>query len=165
MVNICSVVEFTRQSFIMLYQVLQLIARTKLRLMLFNKLQFYFELALFIIPLHKSSENLLNFHNTFRNSTNVTLLGDKTYFEVVDDFLKNGHRLSKPELCPKHIYDIMLRCWHEKHWFRPSFSKLKILLKVRIVQKVFNHHVTSQKQNTPIIVKEIDPNCVSGSLK
>ena len=67
----------------------------------------------------------------------MTLLGDKTYFEVVDDFLRNGHRLSKPELCPKHIYDIMLQCWHEKHWFRPSFSKLKILLKVRIFQKVF----------------------------
>ena len=87
------------------------------------------------------------------------------HFEAVEDFLKSSHRLSKPELCPKHIYDIMLQCWHEKHWFRPSFTKLKILLKVTIVQKVFFHYVTSQKQNAPIIVQEIDPNCASGSLQ
>ena len=115
--------------------------------------------------MHKSSENLFYFHTTFRNSTTIPLLGDKTYFEVVDDFLRNGHRLSKPELCPIHIYDIMLQCWHEKHWFRPSFSKLKILLKVRIVHKLFFHHVTSQKQNAPIIVQEIDPDCASGSVQ
>ena len=88
----------------------------------------------------------------------MTLLGDKTYFEVVDDFLRNGHRLSKPELCPKHIYDIMLQCWHEKHWFRPSFSKLKILLKVRIFQKVFLHHVNSQEK------QKNDSKCASGSV-
>ena len=80
----------------------------------------------------------------------MTLLGDKTYFEVVDDFLRNGHRLSKPELCPKHIYDIMLQCWHEKHWFRPSFSKLKILLKVR---KENEDRYTSTPERTRIDAK------------
>ena len=72
------------------------------------------------------------------------------HFEAVEDFLKSGHRLSKPELCPKHIYHIMLQCWNEKHWLRPTFSKLKILLQVRIFQ---------QKQITTNIVNKIDPDC------
>ena len=55
--------------------------------------------------------------------------GDKTNFGEVKDFLKNGQRLSKPELCPEQIYELMQECWQEKHWARPTFSKLKSLFK------------------------------------
>ena len=55
--------------------------------------------------------------------------GDKTNFEEVKDFLKNGQRLSKPEFCPEQIYELMQECWQEKHWARPTFSKLKSLFK------------------------------------
>ena len=49
------------------------------------------------------------------------LLGGKKIIE----FLRNGHRLSKPELCPQYIYDIMLECWQERHSIRPTFFQLK----------------------------------------
>ena len=49
------------------------------------------------------------------------LLGKKKIIE----FLQNGHRLSKPELCPQYIYGIMLECWQEKHLIRPTFLQLK----------------------------------------
>ena len=45
------------------------------------------------------------------------------------EFLRNGHRLSKPELCPQYIYDIMLECWQERHLTRPTFLQLKSQLK------------------------------------
>ena len=40
-------------------------------------------------------------------------------------FLEKGHRLSKPELCPQYIYDLMLECWQEWHLLRPTFLQLK----------------------------------------
>ena len=46
------------------------------------------------------------------------------------EFLKNGYRLSKPELCPQYIYDIMLQCWQERHLTRPTFQELKNQLKI-----------------------------------
>ena len=54
------------------------------------------------------------------------LLGRKKIVE----FLLNGHRLSKPELCPQYIYDIMLECWQERHSLRPTFLQLKSQLEI-----------------------------------
>ena len=51
--------------------------------------------------------------------------GDIYSGEKIIEFLQNGHRLSKPVLCPQYIYDMMLDCWKEKHLTRPTFSKLK----------------------------------------
>ena len=48
--------------------------------------------------------------------------------EIIE-FLQNGHRLSKPALCPQFIYDIMLECWQEKHLKRPTFLQMKKQLK------------------------------------
>ena len=45
------------------------------------------------------------------------LLGKKKIIE----FLQNGQRLRKPELCPRFIYGVMMECWQE----RPTFLQLK----------------------------------------
>ena len=55
--------------------------------------------------------------------------GDKKDFEEILDFLRKGHRLSKPPLCPEYIYDLMLDCWHDNHLYRPRFKQLKSQLK------------------------------------
>ena len=46
------------------------------------------------------------------------------------NFLQNGFRLSKPELCPQSVYEIMLQCWQEKHLIRPTFQQLKNQLQI-----------------------------------
>ena len=38
--------------------------------------------------------------------------GDKKEFEEILDILQKGHRLSKPPMCPKYTYNLMLDCWH-----------------------------------------------------
>lgn len=38
-----------------------------------------------------------------------------TNYEVVT-MVTRGHRLYRPKLASKYIYDVMLRCWHEV-WF------------------------------------------------
>ena len=55
--------------------------------------------------------------------------GDKKGFEEILDFLRKGHRLSKPPMCPEYIYDLMLDCWHDNHLYRPRFKQLKSQLK------------------------------------
>ncbi|XP_031647479.1 tyrosine-protein kinase Tec isoform X1 [Oncorhynchus kisutch] len=39
-----------------------------------------------------------------------------------------GHRLYRPKKATPNIYDIMLRCWHERAEERPSFSQISILI-------------------------------------
>ena len=51
--------------------------------------------------------------------------GEMTDYEKVIKYLKDGHRLSKPELCPQHIYDLMIECWSENYLQRPTFLQLK----------------------------------------
>ena len=51
--------------------------------------------------------------------------GDKKDFAEILDFLRKGHRLSKPPECPEYIYDLMLDCWHDNHLYRPRFKQLK----------------------------------------
>ena len=46
--------------------------------------------------------------------------GDKKEYDEILDFLKKGHRLKKPPMCPEYIYDLMLDCWFESHLYRPS---------------------------------------------
>ena len=42
--------------------------------------------------------------------------------------LKLGKRLEKPPLCPKRLYNLMLKCWELNPQVRPSFSRLKEML-------------------------------------
>ena len=63
-------------------------------------------------------------------------LGSATPYSIfyseknIIQFLQNGSRLSKPDLCPQYIYDIMLQCWQEKHLIRPTFQQLKNQLQI-----------------------------------
>ncbi|XP_065841491.1 tyrosine-protein kinase receptor UFO-like [Oscarella lobularis] len=41
------------------------------------------------------------------------------------DLLRDGHRMSKPTICPKYIYDVMMLCWNELPDERPSFLDLE----------------------------------------
>ena len=41
------------------------------------------------------------------------------------DSLKLGQRLEKPPLCPKYLYNLMLRCWELNPQVRPTFSLVK----------------------------------------
>ena len=73
--------------------------------------------------------------------------GDKKDFEEILDFLRKGHRLSKPPLCPEYIYDLMLDCWQENHLYRKSFQQLKSQLKT-----------FDSKRQTPIVPNPIHNN-------
>ncbi|XP_059527736.1 tyrosine-protein kinase Tec isoform X3 [Myotis daubentonii] len=46
-----------------------------------------------------------------------------TNYEVVT-MVTRGHRLYRPKLASKYVYDVMLRCWQEKPEGRPSFEDL-----------------------------------------
>ncbi|XP_033015646.1 tyrosine-protein kinase Tec isoform X2 [Lacerta agilis] len=46
-----------------------------------------------------------------------------TNYEVVT-MISQGHRLFRPKLASKNIYDVMLLCWHEKPEGRPTFQDL-----------------------------------------
>ena len=59
--------------------------------------------------------------------------GEKKYDEILD-FLKKGHRLSKPPMCQEFIYDLMLDCWHENHLHRPTFKQLKSQLTALVAE-------------------------------
>ena len=58
--------------------------------------------------------------------------------QKIIEFLLNGHRLSKPELCPQYVYGIMLECWQERHLIRPTFLKLKSKLETFFFYCNFN---------------------------
>lgn len=55
--------------------------------------------------------------------------GDEPYKGLnaneVMDFVNEGGRLPKPELCPDTVYDVMNECWHFTQTMRPNFNKLK----------------------------------------
>ena len=72
---------------------------------------------------------------------------DKEEFEDIIKFLKRGHRLNKPPLCPENIYDVMLDCWHDNHLYRPRFKQLKSQLQT-----------FDQERSSPIILNPIQPN-------
>ncbi|XP_068961288.1 tyrosine-protein kinase Tec isoform X2 [Petaurus breviceps papuanus] len=44
-------------------------------------------------------------------------------FEVVT-MVSRGHRLYRPKLASRYVYEMMLSCWHEKPEGRPSFEQL-----------------------------------------
>ncbi|XP_036889973.1 tyrosine-protein kinase Tec isoform X1 [Sturnira hondurensis] len=46
-----------------------------------------------------------------------------TNYEVVT-MVTHGHRLHRPKLASKYVYEVMLRCWQEKPEGRPSFGDL-----------------------------------------
>ncbi|KAF3825222.1 hypothetical protein GH733_005856, partial [Mirounga leonina] len=46
-----------------------------------------------------------------------------TNYEVVT-MVTRGHRLCRPKLASKYVYEVMLRCWQEKPEGRPSFEDL-----------------------------------------
>ncbi|ETE70257.1 Tyrosine-protein kinase Tec, partial [Ophiophagus hannah] len=46
-----------------------------------------------------------------------------TNYEVVT-MITQGHRLFRPKLASKNIYDLMVICWHEKPEGRPTFQDL-----------------------------------------
>lgn len=55
--------------------------------------------------------------------------GAEPYAEITDNksvfvHVIKGGRLSKPEGCPQHIYDMMVRCWSEPE-LRPTFPELR----------------------------------------
>ncbi|XP_034436885.1 platelet-derived growth factor receptor beta [Hippoglossus hippoglossus] len=56
-------------------------------------------------------------------------LGESPYpdLPVTREFysaLKRGHRMSRPEHAPHHIFQLMTRCWEVEPQLRPSFSSL-----------------------------------------
>ena len=59
----------------------------------------------------------------------------------VDPYLRNvkdilaGHRLARPEKCPRKVYDLMLRCWDLEASNRPEFSEIAEKI-VRILRKL-----------------------------
>ena len=73
--------------------------------------------------------------------------GDKEEFEDIIKFLKRGHRLNKPPLCPENIYDVMLDCWHDNYLYRPRFKQLKSQLQT-----------FDQERHSPIIQNPVQPN-------
>ncbi|XP_076026616.1 platelet-derived growth factor receptor beta-like isoform X2 [Genypterus blacodes] len=58
-------------------------------------------------------------------------LGMSPYPDVpmTQDFcsaLKRGHRMSRPDHAPLHIYELMQRCWEDKPQNRPTFASLVV---------------------------------------
>lgn len=46
------------------------------------------------------------------------------------EHLEAGNRLSKPELCPPDMFNVMERCWRETPEERPTFQELLTLFTV-----------------------------------
>jgi Protein tyrosine and serine/threonine kinase len=44
-------------------------------------------------------------------------------------FVNAGERLQRPSICPMHIYQVMLQCWHADMKKRPSFKMLANIFK------------------------------------
>ena len=40
-----------------------------------------------------------------------------------------GKRLAKPDKCPEHTYQLMLRCWDLEPEKRPTFAQLHAIFK------------------------------------
>lgn len=73
----------------------------------------------------------------------------------VFEFVKGGHRLAKPEVCPNEIYEIMLDCWRAESNRRPSFDQ--IIQRIEIVttgKEQFNTSVSREVTYVNYPVKE-----------
>lgn len=64
----------------------------------------------------------------------IFTLGGSPYptvpIEKLFDYLKDGNRMSRPELCDEEIYDLMLDCWNINSELRPSFAIINERLNV-----------------------------------
>lgn len=40
------------------------------------------------------------------------------------DQIERGYRMSRPDICPESMYEIMLKCWDKKAEERPTFEFL-----------------------------------------
>ncbi|XP_076033316.1 SH2 ankyrin repeat kinase [Oratosquilla oratoria] len=56
--------------------------------------------------------------------------GDLPSFKVIE-LLEKRERLPRPEVCPRGLYQLMLRCWDFKPKERPTFKELANIFKVR----------------------------------
>ena len=52
-------------------------------------------------------------------------VADRAGLSNLVNSLRMGHRLEKPPLCPKYLYNLMLRCWELNPQVRPTFSLVK----------------------------------------
>ncbi len=79
--------------------------------------------------------------------------GITPYLEIDNNFLlhhlKRGHRLPKPDYCPKPLYDIILKCWSENPESRHSFATLSKSLEyiVNNMLEKENHTYVNIKSN------------------
>lgn len=44
--------------------------------------------------------------------------------ENLFNMLKQGYRMTQPQGCSNHVYDVMKKCWHPESTCRPSFKEL-----------------------------------------
>ncbi|RNA40231.1 Vascular endothelial growth factor receptor [Brachionus plicatilis] len=68
----------------------------------------------------------------------VFTLGGSPYptvpIEKLFDYLKEGNRMSRPELCDEEMYDLMLDCWNISSELRPSFAVINERLEVLLAK-------------------------------
>ncbi|XP_046859754.1 muscle, skeletal receptor tyrosine protein kinase-like [Xenia sp. Carnegie-2017] len=70
--------------------------------------------------------------------------GDIPYYKIIDDqkvalFILSGKKLSRPQNCPKFMYNIMLKCWKNESYNRPKFWDLYNQLNESILNKNSNN--------------------------
>ena len=82
--------------------------------------------------------------------------GDKKEYDEILDFLRKGHRLKKPPMCPEYIYDLMLDCWFDNHLYRPSFKLLKSQLKT-IVPEIHSPLILNPVQHNNLTYLDVLP--------
>lgn len=46
------------------------------------------------------------------------------------NFLRSGNRLTKPEGCPKSIYEKMQKCWEWDREARPELVELQVIMEI-----------------------------------
>ncbi|CAB3987642.1 tyrosine- kinase HTK16-like [Paramuricea clavata] len=49
--------------------------------------------------------------------------------QVMEMVETQGKRLEKPDKCPEHTYQLMLRCWDLQSEKRPTFAELHQIFK------------------------------------
>ena len=82
--------------------------------------------------------------------------GDKKEYDEIIDFLRKGHRLKKPPMCPEYIYDLMLDCWFDNHLYRPSFKLLKSQLK-RVIPEIHSPPILNPVQHNNLTYLDVLP--------
>ncbi|XP_054461281.1 KIT proto-oncogene, receptor tyrosine kinase b [Anoplopoma fimbria] len=56
--------------------------------------------------------------------------------------IQDGHRMSRPEIAPIEMYDMMLSCWNQDPLKRPSFRKLVERTELMLSEKTRNVYLT-----------------------